>query len=174
MSMHDLARQPGSARSLVTTAPAPPDLGTDIIAVPAGSPLELDLLFESVMEGVLVTGHVRATALGACVRCLDDVEWPIDVEVQELFAYPERSEAARQSGDEGTEERELDGEIADIEPTVRDAIVLALPLQPVCQANCPGLCPQCGARLEEDPGHHHEERDPRWSALAALIDPGTR
>jgi uncharacterized protein len=152
--------------------PAPQDLGTDVIAVPAGGPLEFDLLLESVLEGVLVTGRVRATALGACVRCLDDVELALDVEVQELFAYPERVVAAHESGDAEADVRALDGDIADLEPTVRDAIVLALPFQPVCRADCPGLCPQCGARLADDPAHRHEERDPRWSALDALVDRG--
>jgi uncharacterized protein len=56
---------------------------------------------------------------------------------------------------------------------VRDAIVLALPFQPVCREDCPGLCPICGLRLEEAPGHQHNEaRDPRWSALAELADRG--
>jgi uncharacterized protein len=150
---------------------APEDLGTDVIAVPATSPLELDLLFESVMEGILVTGRVRGTALGACVRCLEDVELPVDVEIQELFAYPERIQAARESGDEQTEERQLAGDVADIEATVRDAIVPELPLQPLCRPECPGLCSECGIRLDTDPAHTHEVRDPRWSALAALIDP---
>jgi uncharacterized protein len=103
---------------------------------------------------------------------LDDVELPLDVPVQELFVYPERAEAARESGDDQDEEQVLVGETADMEAAVRDAIVLALPFQPVCREDCPGLCPECGVRLVETPGHHHEVRDLRWSALAALADQG--
>jgi uncharacterized protein len=170
VSTHELARRPGESRHLNTTVLAPQDLGSDIIAVPLDGPIELDLLLESVLEGVLVTGRVRTMARGACVRCLEDVELPLDLSIQELFAYPERMEAARESGAEDAEERMLIGETADIEPTVRDAIVLGLPFQPVCAEDCPGLCPTCGERLDSDPGHRHEVRDPRWSALAALTE----
>jgi uncharacterized protein len=145
-------------------------LGSEIIGVPFGSPLELELLLESVLEGVLVTGRLHATARGACVRCLDEVELPLDLGIQELFAYPERIAAAAESGGEGPEDQVLVGQSADIEPVVRDAIVLALPFQPVCREDCPGLCSTCGARLADLPGHRHEVIDPRWSALAALID----
>jgi uncharacterized protein len=172
VSTREFVRRPGASRRIVSRVPAPARLGFDVVAVPVGSPLELELLLESVIEGVLVTGRVRATALGACVRCLDDVELPLDVSVQELFVYPERAGGVRESGDEQDGEQVLVGEIADMEPAVRDAVVLALPFQPVCQEDCPGLCSECGARLAETPGHHHEVRDPRWSALAALVDQG--
>jgi uncharacterized protein len=157
-------------RRHVAAVPAPSEFGSDIIAVPAGEPIELELTLESVLEGVLVLGRARATARGACVRCLDDVELDLDVDVQELFAYPERLDAARAAGDEEDSERALVADVADVAPTVRDAIVLALPFQPLCRPDCPGLCPTCGERLADNPDHQHEARDPRWSALAALID----
>ena len=56
-----------------------------------------------------------------------------------------------------------------IEATVRDAVVLGLPIAPLCRIDCPGLCAQCGAPLADDPEHHHEEHDPRWAALTALL-----
>jgi uncharacterized protein len=61
------------------------------------------------------------------------------------------------------------GDLVDLEGAVRDAVVLALPQAPLCRDDCPGLCPQCGAHLADDPGHVHETSDPRWSALAGLI-----
>src|SRR5687767_12995367 len=82
-----LGRRPGSMEQVQLTVEAPANLGTDIIAVQEGQPVELDLRLESVVEGVLVTGSARATANGACVRCLDPVSHEVDVMFQELFAY---------------------------------------------------------------------------------------
>src|SRR5688572_9971805 len=85
-----LGRRPGSMEQVQRTVEAPVNLGTDIIAVPEGQLIELDLHLESVVEGVLVTGSARATANGACVRCLDPVDHKVDVAFQELFAYADR------------------------------------------------------------------------------------
>ena len=51
---------------------------------------------------------------------------------------------------------------------LHDAVVLALPLQPLCRDDCPGLCATCGARLADDPEHHHDKVDPRWAGLQDL------
>ena len=65
----------------------------------------------------------------------------------------------------------LAGDLLDLEPTLRDAVVLALPIAPLCRDDCPGLCAQCGARLADDPGHRHDDQvDARWVALAGLLD----
>jgi uncharacterized protein len=145
--------------------PAPAELGTDVIGVTEGSPLWLDLRLESVMEGVLVTGTVRGSATGLCGRCLIDLEQDVEVELTELFAYPGKRPAEDVDEDDV---RELEGDLIDIEPAVRDAVVPALPFQPVCRDDCPGLCSECGARLADDPDHHHDVVDPRWAALQEL------
>jgi uncharacterized protein len=165
-----LGRRPGSMEQVQRTVEAPADLGTDVIAVPEGTPVELDLRLESVVEGVLVTGSARATATGACVRCLDPVSQQVDVAFQELFAYADRAAHHHEVAPEQdeTEEHTLEGDLFDLEPVLRDTVVPALPFQPVCRVDCPGLCPQCGARLADDPEHHHDVIDPRWSALSAL------
>jgi len=165
-----LGRRPGSMVQVQRSVEAPADLGTDVIAVPQGQPVELDLRLESVVEGVLVTGSVRATATGACVRCLDPVSLPVDVPFQELFAYADRAEHHREVGaeDDQTEEYQLVGDLIDLEPVLRDTVVPSLPFQPVCREDCPGLCSQCGAPLAEDPDHQHQVIDPRWGALQAL------
>ncbi len=165
IDVRELGRRPGSMRKLSRTVPAPADLGLDMISVPEGSELELDLRFEAVMEGVLVSGTARAHLAGECVRCLDEIERMLDVDFQELYFYP---------GEEPPDEEEalrLEGDLLDLEPVLRDAVVLALPLQPVCQDDCPGLCVVCGARLADVPGHHHDEAvDPRWAALRKYRD----
>jgi len=149
---------------------APSDLGTAVIGIPEGSDLTVGLRLESVMEGVLVTGVVRGTAVGECVRCLDPVSEEVTVRVQELFVYPERARAAEEAGDDEDEQYVLEEDLADVEPAVRDSVVTALPFQPLCRPDCPGLCSECGARLADDPDHHHDVVDPRWSALQAMLE----
>lgn len=127
--------------------------------------MHLELRLESVMEGVLVTGAVRGRSSGECIRCLADVEQDVEVWLTELYAYPGKRP------DEDVDEddlHELEGDMINLEPVVRDAVVPALPFQPVCRDDCPGLCSQCGARLADVPGHQHEVVDPRWAALQGL------
>lgn len=164
----ELGRRPGAMRRLTRTVPAPADLGIDVIGVPEGSDVELALRLESVQEGVLVTGTASATAVGECVRCLERVEAPVEVDLQELFAYLGGRRPAPEEDEEPLPE--LDGDYLDLEETLHDAVVLALPLQPVCREDCPGLCPQCGARLADDPEHSHDDADPRWAALQSVFD----
>jgi len=162
--------------TLTRTAPTPADFGTEVIAIPLGAPIELDVRLESVVEGVLVTGSAHATAAGACVRCLDPLTQPVSAHFQELFAYPERVAHHHEvsSQDDDDDVRELDGDMLDLEPALRDAVVPALPFQPVCREDCPGLCAECGAHLADDPTHHHDQLDPRWAALQDLGAPPER
>jgi uncharacterized protein len=150
------------------TVPAPADLGIEVLHVLQGSPVEFDLRLEAVMEGVLVTGTAHAWLTGECARCLGEIAEDLDVNFQELFVYEDH---ALPSDEEDDEVSMLQDDLVDLEPLLRDAVVLALPFQPLCSQDCPGLCPECGARLADEPDHTHEEQvDPRWAALAALAD----
>ena len=147
------------------TVPAPADLGIEVLRVPEGAPVELDLRTEAVMEGVLVTGTAKAVLEGECARCLEPISDEIEVRFQELFVYDDREV----DPDEELEVSKLQDDLVDLEPLLRDAVVLALPFQPLCEDDCPGLCVECGARLADDPGHAHEAAiDPRWAALTEL------
>jgi len=170
LDSHELGRRPGSTRTVQRTVGAPDDLGTDVIGIPTGTDVELDLRLEAVMEGVLVSGTVRGRAVGECVRCLDEVVDDVDVSLQELYVYPDRARVAAEDGDDEEDVRELDGDLVDVEPALRDAVVPALPFQPLCRPDCPGLCSICGAHLAEDPDHTHELLDPRWSSLQSMFD----
>jgi uncharacterized protein len=161
--------------------PAPKGLGiVDVIGVPEGVTVELELRLESVLEGVLVTGTARAPVTGECVRCLEPVGRKLDAEFQEMFSYPDadtRTARRDEAGDDAEDEDmlELEDDLFDLEPVLRDAVVLALPMQPVCREDCPGLCSACGAQLADDPDHHHEVTDIRWAALKDLTgDPTQR
>ncbi|MEW1829513.1 DUF177 domain-containing protein [Streptomyces sp. NPDC088196] len=175
---HELGRRPGAQQRLNRSIDAPKDLGIQgVIGVPEGAPVELDLRLESVMEGVLVTGTARATAKGECVRCLEPLELSLEADFQEMFSYPDADDRGRPKAEpvgdaeESAEDEDMlfieDG-LFDLEPVLRDAVVLALPMQPVCQDDCLGLCSECGVRLTDDPDHHHEAVDIRWAALQGL------
>lgn len=162
LDTHDLVRRAGEMRTVHTSVEAPADIGVAVIGVPAGSPIELDLRLEAVVEGVLVTGTAHAQLVGECVRCLAEVTDEVEVDVQELFTYPG-------SATDDEETSRLDGELLDLEPVLRDEIVLELPFQPVCRPDCRGLCPECGADLNVVAEHSHDAAvDPRWASLAQL------
>jgi uncharacterized protein len=175
LDTRELGRRAGSMREVTRTVPAPTNLGLGVIGVPEASPLELDIRLEAVVEGVLVSGSARARLAGECVRCLEPVSSRVDVAFQELYVYPEDPahghgpRTANAEDEDGT--ARLVGDLLDLEPVLRDAVVLALPFQPVCRDDCPGLCSECGARLADDPDHQHASIDPRWAALQGLLHP---
>ena len=164
-----LPRQPGATRALKRVIPAPADLGVELIKVPEGSDVELDLVLTSVSEGVYVSGRVRGSLAGECGRCLNEISESFDVPLAELFAYEDSTT------EETTDEDEvgrMQGDLIDLEPAVRDAVVLTLPTNPLCRPDCPGLCPECGVHFDDLPAdHRHDEVDPRWAALRNLAEP---
>jgi uncharacterized protein len=149
------------------TVPTPAGFGTEIIRIPEGTELELNLRLELVVEGVLVSGTATGLAVGDCIRCLEQVRLPLDTPITELFVFPDR-----EVEDEEEEVRELENDLINLEPALRDAVVLALPFQPVCREDCLGLCSECGTLLADDPGHRHDSVDPRWSALQGILADG--
>ncbi len=156
-------------RQMRFPVPAPEGLGLELIRVPTGADVDLDLRLESVMEGVLVSGTATAPVTGECGRCLEPVSDTLTVPIQELFAYPESTTEATADDDEAAR---MEGDFLDLETTLRDAVVLALPMTPVCRQDCAGLCAECGERLDDLPrDHRHGSDDPRWSALQELLDP---
>jgi uncharacterized protein len=162
LDTRDLGRRAGAMKVVQTSVEAPADLGIAVIGVPPGSPVELDLRLESVVEGVLVSGLATVQLRGECVRCLGEVSEELEIDVQELFVYPE-SDA---TDDEASR---LEGDLVDLEPLLRDGVVLDLPFQPLCREDCQGLCVECGANLDDDPQHTHDAPlDPRWEKLRGV------
>ncbi|WP_219107302.1 DUF177 domain-containing protein [Austwickia sp. TVS 96-490-7B] len=163
-----LGRRAGSMEIFDVDAQLSMEMGTDVIAVPEGDVIHVDLRLESVLEGVLASGTVDAVAEGACGRCLEPVSLPVQAEFLELFAYADRAAHHQQLGDDETDQCVLEGSLLDLEPVLRDAVVLALPFQPTCRPDCPGLCSECGQSLTADPDHGHDIIDPRWASLQSL------
>lgn len=148
-------------RQIERVVQAPADLGIDMIGVPQGSDLTLDLRLESVVEGVLVTGTAEAELTGQCARCLNPIKGEQSFDIQELYYWP---------GKDADEDASfVEDDQIDLDPALRDAVVLNLPFSPLCREDCSGLCPECGFNLNDDPDHDHGEPiDPRWETLAEL------
>ena len=185
--MRTLGRQAGTARTQQLTVPAPDDLRLELARVPVGTDVHLDVKFEAVSEGVLVTGSATAPLAGECARCLTPLTATVTASFTELYLYDrhdkhdrhdKRDKHDRFDEDEEQDEEELylDGDLLDLEPVLRDAVVLALPMSPLCREDCPGLCVECGVPLADaGPGHGHDDPpDPRWAALEQLGDQPTR
>ena len=173
VDLRELSRRAGSMHELERTLPAPADWRVELIGVPEGAEGHLRLRLESVMEGVLVSGEVEVPVVGSCARCLEPIEDTLELDVQELFAYEGSTTEATSEEDEV---RRVEGEHIDLEPMVRDLVVLSLPLAPTCTEDCAGLCVDCGQRLDDLPADHtHEQLDPRWAGLAGRFAsaPGT-
>jgi uncharacterized protein len=154
----DLLKRHGAARPERVSAPLA-DLHGPGAEVPTDRPVELDLTLERVSEGIVVRGTVEAHWQAACSRCLAPVEGEVSVHVDELFEnHPLAGETYL-----------LDHDVIDLEPLVRDALLLELPTAPVCREDCAGLCPECGAdRNVASCDCRTEELDPRWAALRSL------
>lgn len=139
-------------------------MGLDLIAIQPGSDVALTVQLEAVSEGVLVSGVASGSAHGECSRCLVEFDTDIAVTFRDLYAYP------GSTTDETTDDDEvprIDDDLIDLSELVRDEITLALPLAPLCQDACPGLCQECGIALAgTEQGHSHEILDGRWAALA--------
>ncbi len=170
LELRELGRRPGSMQELDRTLAAPAGWRLELVGVPEGAPVHLRLRLEAVMEGVLVSGDIEVPVEGQCARCLDPFEDTLELDVQELYAYPGSTTEATSEEDEV---RLVEGERIDLEPMVRDTVVLALPLSPVCTEDCAGLCAGCGQRLDDLPDDHsHELVDPRWAGLAGRFTTG--
>jgi uncharacterized protein len=147
--------------SQTRTVPAPAYVQAGMAGVPEGADVVLDVQMEAVSEGVLVTATAHAPVTGECARCLESVRQQVDVRLQELFAY------SAEDGPDAADGYALHGDLLDLEPALHDALVLALPLAPLCREDCPGLCVECGVPLAQaGPDHGHGPApDPRWARL---------
>jgi len=157
-SVADLLRRPGSARHVTRSAPVA-GLTTPAAGVVPEEPVGFDLTLARVAEGIVVRGTMRARFTAECSRCVRPVSGEVVVHVDELFEHAPL---------EG-ETYPIHDEHLDLEPLARDAILPALPLTPLCRADCAGLCPTCGAERNQVACECHvDTADDRWAPLRAL------
>ena len=163
MPVAELLGHPGEYRDVRLVEPLEGVRNT--LARLATEPVSGDLRAESVIEGILVTGSVSGTTLVQCARCLREFDSQVAVDLCELFVGP--GHEVRDS--EADDTYRVAGSEIKLEPMLRDAITLALPLHPLCRADCKGLCAQCGADLNEgECSCSEDETDPRWAPLEKL------
>jgi uncharacterized protein len=185
---HELPRRAGEMKEYQLDLEILEPIGVPLISVPAGDVIEIDLRLESVTEGVLLSADLYALAKGECIRCLDAVEITVERKIQELYRYEPGKENSKKGDKKGKrkamrsnqaseedidleedDELWMDGNEMDLEPPIRDAIVLDLPVNPLCSEDCLGLCPNCGQKWADLPDdHQHEAIDARWAGLAGL------
>ena len=158
VSVADLLRRPGHRRELELRGPIG-ELSSAGTVVEPGDDVHMSVGLEAIPEGVVADGRISAPWRAECRRCLREVSGEVDVEFRELF------ERAPKDG----ETYALGHEEIDLGPLIREGLLLALPLAPLCEAGCQGICPTCGADLNEGPcGCAPAGRDPRWAALDDL------
>lgn len=176
VSVAQVASRPGQSKPIDTVFPAPSGIGDDIVGVREGADVRVVGSFDSIVDGLVFTGRIEAPLTAECTRCLKpiDPDWTVNATL--FFPY----DAPGADDGRGTGEVEIiagedeaedvyplssDGAFADMESPLRDTLVEALPLQPLCKEDCLGLCPQCGVDLNENPDHHHDVTDIRFAAL---------
>lgn len=176
VSVAQVASRPGQSKPIDTVFPAPSGIGDDIVGVREGADVRVVGSFDSIVDGLVFTGRIEAPLTAECTRCLKpiDPDWTVNATL--FFPYDAPgADDGRGNGEveiiAGEDEAEdvyplsSDGAFADMESPLRDTLVEALPLQPLCKEDCLGLCPQCGVDLNEDPDHHHDVTDIRFAAL---------
>jgi uncharacterized protein len=159
MNVADLLRRPGTTREVHLEVPVS-GLENPSATVDADQPLTIDLRLDSLSGGIVASGRVRGQWRAVCSRCLLPLAADFDLRLREVFEEDPIED----------ETYPLRHEEIDLEQPIRDLVVPDLPLVPLCDDACLGLCPSCGANRNEEPCHcGSESRDPRWDALRALV-----
>ena len=174
---HDLPHRAGEMREYQLDLKITEPVGVDLLAVKPGEVIEVDLRVQSVDEGVLATARVMATATGECTRCLKPISWPIDENFTELYYYEtSTNKSANKRGSKSSKADDIDleeddlsfmvGDEIDLEPAIRDAVILNLSVNPLCTEDCPGLEEKQGENWSYLPEVESETlADQRWAAL---------
>ena len=159
LDVRDLLRAPGSSRDVELREPVD-GLATALVRVPDERPIAARLVVESLVQGVLVSGPLTGPMVLTCARCLRSSETEFRVEVQELFVP--------NPGVKDDEYPLVEG-FLDLEPMIRDAVLLAMPFSPLCRPQCLGLCERCGGdRNLAECVCSREQGDARWAVLSNL------
>ncbi len=161
LSVAEILDRPGEYRDLRLARPVE-GVATGLARLEP-VPVEAVLRAESVMEGILITGSLEGRAALECARCLTPFSSVISVDACELYADPAKAPP------DGDEVYVIEGLDIDLEPMLRDALTLTLPLHPLCRADCMGLCARCGRDLNKGSCSCVEaDTDPRWAPLGDL------
>jgi uncharacterized protein len=162
VNVRDLVHHAGELRERHLNFESPEKLGEGLAWVPAGREIDIELRLESVHEGILITAELTTVADAQSARTLKDFQLPLEVDIQELFAYP--------SGEPF--DYEVQGDHVDLEQVVRDAVVLSLPFQPEDPDGDSDIELAEGITLVLADDEHEAPLDQRWASLAAFREGG--
>lgn len=140
------------------------------VRIEINGPVKLTGRLENATTGIVFSGRVRVNTRLSCFRCLEDYDFPQDIEVYEFFAFPDSSEAE-------DSEYVVDGDYVDLEPAIKEEILLGMPIKHLCREDCAGICPGCGVnRNKEECSCPPAAEDERWNKLKELFvkDPGRK
>ncbi|MFT0762409.1 YceD family protein [Actinomyces sp. F1_1611] len=183
ISLIDLPAEVGAHLEKTVDWVVPSGWSTGVLTLEEGQHLPVTVSLTALEDGVFVQVSAQGQLVGECVRCLDPVSVDFSADAGDIYVEGERS-TDRKAHSGSADEIEVEGDdldpvkvinrdTVDIEPLLRDAVFADAPLQPVCDDDCQGLCPQCGRRMDElEPGHHHEFTDPRFAALEGFFAAG--
>ena len=153
----ELLRRPGSERVLDTTVTVE-ELGVDDPRLDPRAEVRVNLRLDVLTDGIVVNGTLRTQWRGTCRRCAADAAGPLECDVHELYQQVITDPDAFELGD-----------LLDLEPMVREILLLDAPAVPLCRTECAGLCPVCGTDRNSGPcSCDNEVSDPRWAALDQL------
>ncbi|HEX2052661.1 MAG TPA: DUF177 domain-containing protein [Actinomycetota bacterium] len=162
VDVSSLAGNPGSTRELSSSGTVE-GFRSGMGWVEDEDPVHIDLLLRSAGDGIEVTGDAWGKLHLSCSRCLIEFVQDFQLQLNEKFWF----DPAAAEAEEGYEVRD---HVIDLEPMLRDAIVLSIPMTPVHAEDCKGLCPECGADLNtSDCGHAEQKVDVRWAPLQKLM-----
>ncbi|MGQ0670711.1 MAG: YceD family protein [Actinomycetota bacterium] len=161
IDVRHLLSHPGSVRT-VRIDESVEGLHMELADVPEDSPVTGELLLESLVEGILVSGRLSGPMRMRCARCVTEFDREFEVEVSERFA--------RDPDPEGDDYALDPDALLDPEPMVRDAVLLSMPFAPLCRPECEGLCERCGGdRNLGECTCLEPPADPRWAGLERLM-----
>ncbi|MCY3577093.1 MAG: DUF177 domain-containing protein [bacterium] len=151
----ELLRRPGSSREISLQADFDDLSNSDAVV---HGPVDLHLHLESATSGLEVSGSLHAEWRGSCRRCLEPIEQSVQQDLREIYASAPTDDETYPIHD---------GEV-DLTPMVRDCLVLALPIAPLCSEDCLGPAPDAYPMNQPEPTGEDRPKDPRWAALDAL------
>ena len=160
----------GSIRDLEVSSP-PLDLGPDLHQ---NRGVAGRLRLTRTNRGLLVKGRLSTSIAQVCSRCLRDIDYPVELDIEDevLPTLDLATGAPVDTGAEPDALRLTDHHELELEDEVRDGILLAEPIAPLCRQDCPGLCLECGLELGSGPHDHPDaDIDPRLEALLGFAPP---
>jgi uncharacterized protein len=161
IDVSELVADPGVTLGIHREVPVPGLRGV-LGGIDENEPVRIDLAADSVTDGIAVTGTVSGTMHLCCSRCLVDYHRSFEQHVDEMYYY---------GNAEDRDGYEVEANHIDLEPMLRDVIVLAIPTRPLHEENCRGLCSTCGADLNTvECGHTTRLEDLRWAPLRSALD----